>query len=579
MKHILKTICTKSVIRLLSTAFLILLLPLLVTSFLSISSMNRELREKSISAFQDSVENIGNNIENQFMLINEMGNNIYLLDKLDRLINIPYQTDLYDRFSTINMIHNSISFVKESNPFIESIQVYLPQLGKVINSRGTPGGSVLQLNSNRYEELIQNKLTNLSGIFFQDDGEICLLFILSQKEPNSLIRIALSKEYLENYLFMFATMENEGFLLRDEKDRIIASSSFPSQWFETELDEFRADGISYRIFRTNLDQIGLELICAAETEAVYYSASKSTLFSGIFLCLLVFGTLLYLFILWNLIRKPLKKLIESFQQMENGCLNIRIPTDGVPKEFYSLYMSFNHMTEYVSGLIEREYMQKILLQKSELKQLQAQINPHFLYNSFFLLQRFIQHEMTEEAAALSKKLGIFFRYVTKAKEDFVPLCEEHEHAKIYLDIQEMRFQKRIEIRCETVPSQFEKLQVPKMILQPIVENSFQHGLSNKAENGLLILSYQTFENRLVILIEDNGNEMTDEELLSLQEQIRRVTSDEPVTVETTGLLNIARRLYFFSGGKSFLKADRSPLGGLRIQIILEDNNVSDNDCG
>lgn len=570
----------RSVIRLLSIAFLILLLPLLFVSFMSIDGMNQQLKEESLLNFQESVEDIGDSIEKQLLQINDMGNNIYLLDKLDRLVKIPYQMELYDRLSVINVIHNSISFIKESNPLIKGIQVYIPQLNKIINSRGSSAGSIQELDSTRYQELFQEKVNSGDTLFFQDNGELCLLFVLSQNEPNCLIRITLSQEALASYLDMLSTMEHQGFLLRDDKGHVIVSASFPPGWQGEEEREFHSNGINYQIFKKELSQTGLELICAAETEGVYYSASKATFFSAMILCLLVLCTLAYLLILWNLIQKPLKKLVESFRQIENGCLNISISTETVPLEFHSLYTSFNHMTEYISGLIEREYLQKILLQKSELKQLQAQINPHFLYNSFFLLQRFIQHEMTEEAAALSKKLGIFFRYITRARDDMVPLLEEHEHAKIYMDIQEMRFQKRIEIRCDSVPIQFQTLMVPKMILQPIVENSFKYGLSNKVENGILSLSYMLSEpNYLTIVIEDNGDELSEQELKSLQEKLQQVTSDNPVSLETTGLLNIARRLYFFSKGKSFLRVERSNLGGLRIQMKLEDNHVPADDCG
>lgn len=218
-------------------------------------------------------------------------------------------------------------------------------------------------------------------------------------------------------------------------------------------------------------------------------------------------------------------------------------------------------------LIEKDYTQKLLLQKAELKQLQAQINPHFLYNSFFMLQRMIQTENIEDAQSVANALGVYFRYLTRNNMDHVKLSEEYRHAQNYAYIQGLRFSGRIQIDFEELPAGYADIPVPKLILQPILENAFNYGLANKMKDGLLQVHFHPDNEVLQIDIEDNGEELTDEKLCNLSNALLEVQSTG-TNVEMSGILNIQRRLIIFSNTHDSLHVSRSTLGGLRVSIIL-----------
>lgn len=209
----------------------------------------------------------------------------------------------------------------------------------------------------------------------------------------------------------------------------------------------------------------------------------------------------------------------------------------------------------------------MLLNKAELKQLQAQINPHFLYNSLFLLRRMIQDELYEEACHMSDTLGLYFQYITRNSQDYMPLSQEYRHAILYCEIQKLRFEGRIRVETDDLPGEYSSILVPKLIIQPILENAFNYGLRDKIEDGLLKVTVAPLDCELIISIEDNGEDLSDEQLEKLRTNLQTAATGTSLQ-EMTGILNIQRRLGIYSDGSGCLKASRSSLGGLCIRLFL-----------
>ena len=162
------------------------------------------------------------------------------------------------------------------------------------------------------------------------------------------------------------------------------------------------------------------------------------------------------------------------------------------------------MVKELKTLIEQSYKQKILVQRAEMKQLQSQINPHFLYNSFFILNTMARTEDYENIEKFTEQLGRYFQFITRSAADEVPLEKEVEHARVYTEIQAMRYSNRIKAYFEELPEEFWGIVVPRLILQPIIENAFEHGLGMVKKNGILTVSFEKLQNGLHIIIENNG---------------------------------------------------------------------------
>jgi two-component system sensor histidine kinase YesM len=170
-------------------------------------------------------------------------------------------------------------------------------------------------------------------------------------------------------------------------------------------------------------------------------------------------------------------------------------------------------------------------------------------------------ERIEQFTAL---LGEYFQFVTRNASDEISLQQEIHHARMYTEIQELRFSRRIRIRFEPLPQELGGIKVPRLIVQPIIENAFKHSLEGKSQDGSMIVRFEAYDEEVRIVVEDNGEGLTDEAVARIEHSLEN--GDE--RIETTGMVNIHRRLRMTFGGDGGLKVARSPLGGLQASLCI-----------
>jgi two-component system sensor histidine kinase YesM len=165
-------------------------------------------------------------------------------------------------------------------------------------------------------------------------------------------------------------------------------------------------------------------------------------------------------------------------------------------------------------------------------------------------------------------MGKYFQYITRNSNFPIAIEKEVDHARIYAEIQSLRFAGHISIVFDPLPENFIALTVPPLILQPLLENAFIHGLEDLEDEGKLHVSFavldQEGERVFRISVEDNGNLLPDEALMNLQSTL----GGREMPQSLTGLLNINYRLKLLYQNSGCLQADRSELGGLRISILI-----------
>lgn len=169
---------------------------------------------------------------------------------------------------------------------------------------------------------------------------------------------------------------------------------------------------------------------------------------------------------------------------------------------------FNQMVIDIKELIDKNYVMAIRERESELSALQAQINPHFLYNtldSLYWQALQVNSELAEDIYALSK----LFRLVLSKGQDLIPIAREKELIYYYLQIQKMRFQKKLQYTI-AIEENILAYKIPKLILQPFVENAIVHGLESTGENSRIEVTGQLEQNHIVFRVKDNGVGMTKE---------------------------------------------------------------------
>jgi len=223
------------------------------------------------------------------------------------------------------------------------------------------------------------------------------------------------------------------------------------------------------------------------------------------------------------------------------------------------------MLAKLQALIDQDFKQKLMMQKAELKQLQSQINPHFLYNSFFIMNSLARTGDTERIELFTNMLGDYFRFITRDGEDNVLLAEEIKHARTYTEIQKLRFSRRIRVQFDELPPEMERIRVPRLIVQPIIENAYEHSLEQMTEDGMLRITFAASDQEALIIVENNGGDMSDAEIEQLQSRVTAAAESH----EMTGIANIHRRINLTYGEGSGIWLSRSELNGLQVVIRIK----------
>lgn len=560
--------------------FLAVLLPLMTFSLLYLRHNNLKQREQALDAIQSNNDSYIARLDENLQQIYTANLHMIEQDLLRDLAVIYPYLSTYERSIRINLIREQLSSLCSSSPFLETAHAYLFNYHLMYNSDNYHSGSYCTLTEEETDFFRHLSKTHGFVEYYQSplDGERKLSVFMApfSSSPGFAVNFILSKDALQSYLeanssypdeFYLFDMEN-GFSLSNLPSTLSKEmESFLEQNVDTaaSCQKIELHGKTYTAFISRMEfSDGIYLRLISDTSllpSIHYSYGLLFLFFFLVIC----ASILFFIGIYRMVHKPLSKLTDAFDEVEHGNFQVQIVQTG-NDDFAYLYHAFNNMALKLSHLIERDYNQKLLLQKAEMKQLQAQINPHFLYNSFFMLQRMIRFE-PEEASQVANALASCFRYITKNSMDHVTLAEEYVHMKNYVYIQGLRFSGRIQIDLEELPARFASLSVPKLILQPILENAFQYGLKNKICDGLIRVHFLAKEHSLLMSIEDNGEELSEELLVALQKKLQN-SAHSSAGVEMSGILNIQRRLHIFSNDRDSLEISRSPLGGLCATITF-----------
>ena len=234
------------------------------------------------------------------------------------------------------------------------------------------------------------------------------------------------------------------------------------------------------------------------------------------------------------------------------------------EEFNYVTAEFNKMKEYLEYYTKRRYEQEIVMKQMELDHLQEQIKPHFLYNCFANISNLCKSYDVEKVEKLSQALSKYYSYVTRTGKELVSLRAEYEHMKNYLTIQKIRFENRVFIEVEELPQTGDNVEVPRLILQPIVENAYKYVFEHVEKEGKLIVRTAESETDVTITIEDSGYQMGEDVIRRIQDALEKEGGC------ITGLGNLQKRLQFMDTGNK-IRAERSGLGGVKMRLTARKN--------
>ncbi|MCZ8522651.1 MULTISPECIES: sensor histidine kinase [Paenibacillus] len=319
-------------------------------------------------------------------------------------------------------------------------------------------------------------------------------------------------------------------------------------------------GEAYLVSYVKSRQLGWYLVDYVPLEKVLAPiASARSWFYGAAAVLLAAGAAAS-YLLYRNVQLPIRNLIRGVRRMKEGDLSSRIAYRA-DNEFDDLIGHYNEMAEQIQRLIEDVYTEKLRSREATLKQLQSQINPHFLYNSLFFIINSAMLDDRDSVTAMAHHLAEYYRYTTRVENQQVTLRDELELVGHYLSIHHLRMH-RLEYTVQ-VPEEMMGEPVPRLLLQPIVENAVVHGIEARAGGGAIWITGEQDGEYNRMIVEDNGAALTEAKLREMKAGLQ----EEEAGDMGCGTWNVHRRLQMGFGEGAGLTFEPAAGGGLRAILV------------
>lgn len=521
----------------------------------------------------------------QLRLIAEEGKKFNDDDKISHYMGIRQKLDFL-------MTRSKQSFTL---PGIDSFYVYLQNQSAVIDSKTTYYEEITEENVDFLNKLKDKnykggwfiaKPINYTTLNAKEDSlfnrkvlSYCE-YIFDENNKTDAISINFRDDFINDHYNNIRTGIDGNFIVVDENS-IVISSREESQLGQS--DE-QISEINNRIKENKTDSGSFFYIQNNESKYIVYTISPYTKWRYIveipshsilgkiyeiqnFIMIIILVTIILVFLitiaLSDFFYKPLEKLVSAMQQIESRNLKIRI-YDKRTDEYSKVYNGFNNMVVELKSLINDLTNEKILKKEAEIKLLQAQINPHFLYNTLESIHSMAKLNRVAEISQMVSALSSFFRTSLSSGKDIVLLEEAVKLAVNYLIIQNIRFKDKISYGIN-VPQNLLSCRVPKLILQPVVENSIYHGIEKKKGTGTVWISAQIIDDCLQLLVEDDGEGISEKVLKDIQQSIDNDSFEDS---KNFALKNINRQIKLKYGNGYGLVIQSISGTGTRVIITL-----------
>ncbi|GAB6929472.1 hypothetical protein JCM10914A_34550 [Paenibacillus sp. JCM 10914] len=561
--------------------FLLILLPLVIISLFAIERSRDILYHQAVERTEMALSSAMNhfdlalqNVEEISTLIsgdsgiNELLNKNSVNFSAQSIVDFSYILDQLPLFVSVNRFVSQITIYHQaSNRFISThyggkkLEGELEQewLVEAARRNGT-GISYVMSESPVTDTVTFGQITNTDSISL-----IRAMDLYNSERQSNLLVVSFSKSKLLNIMKTLLPSESSRISLLNDRGEVVVETGS----VDTEI----SDKDMKVMIDSDYSKWSLEMV-QAKSE-LYTETDQLRLFTVAIIGLSILLAIIISWVVYSGIAAPVLKLSRGMKRLSSGELNIHVDTKR-KDEFGFLIQSFNKMAVMQKHLIEDHYEQQLRLTTTELKFLQSQINPHFLYNTldsiYWMAKNYDADEISEMVINLSK----FFRLSLNKGREMFTIEESIVHLHYYLRIQQLRFMDNFEVNYE-ISEDSRAVPILKLLLQPLVENAIIHGMEGKSSGGRVVISsHIEKEKTVVISVKDNGPGIGEERLRYMQHELelmdaRRVpnsTQDDEHVKDLFGLRNVLGRMKLYYGHEAKLAVDSVVGVGTTVTIYL-----------
>ena len=372
-------------------------------------------------------------------------------------------------------------------------------------------------------------------------------------------------------LFLQGYSKIAGMTISDENGSILFYDKqiikIPEQLYEKQGSgeyENREYIMSYGISKST----GWRLCMAESKEELFHNQRQMLAALVCILIVIVAGAILISNRCFNIITENFKRLVKGMEEVKKGNLTTQVEAEN-QDEISLLIHEFNSMMQRVDTLVKTVESKQVLLKEAEIKALQQQINPHFMHNIMETIMGLASEGMDREVITVSKCMSAMLRYNTHF-ENITTVKEELKQIKNYVTVLKIRFEDRFEVFYD-VDEECLGCEIVKLTLQPMVENAISHGLKDTYSDGMLRIRIKKEEDKISIMVYDNGTGMEAEQLAELNERLHD-TSEHPLQYieqyKSLGILNVHLRFKLYFGDDYSMEIFSKEKRGTCISISI-----------
>ncbi len=400
------------------------------------------------------------------------------------------------------------------------------------------------------------------------------LMDFTRTTPLCFIAIGINRDSFEDICQNAMTSPNEGYLIFNQEGELLCDTGFsPDEiknfvqrriqqaGWEKDVESFFFKGNYITCCNISGDS---SIVCNIIPSSTFTNFVKKMVFVvfGAFTLMILF-LLVLLFLMYRFINLPLMELTEGISKLSDGDFSQRIKVSS-NDEIGDVARAFNKMIEDINSLINENYIIKMKEKENELASLQAQINPHFLYNTLNSLYWQALNQDNEELADNIFSLSRLFQLVLSRGKQEIFVENEFELIEHYLEVQKMRFNSKLQYSIE-LDDKIRREKFSKLLLQPFVENSIEHGFSNKTSECNLFIRGYLKDNNMIFEIKDSGTGMSEEEIHKLFSTDTKVGHDR---VGGYAIKNIIDRIKLLYGERGSVRIESEIDIGTSVTITV-----------
>jgi len=534
--------------------FLAVIVPTIILSFLAIDSGIRIVKNEVIASASNYtgmlLDHFDRNLENYEALAYAFGVDGEV-NYLNSFLNVD--DDMIWRY--VNLIEH-LNLLSKASDFDANVVIFLGNRQRLLHSNGIMDiKNLYPVNGHAFADKKNGKWVLSDDPIIGEEQVLTFTFSrdFNGNNDNVVVVVEISLSGVKRILRNFGVFRGGSVYLIDSKgnpiyvdrpsgfDLIGLSSLVVSSVEKTNHLEFLSFNEKYWVTFQKSGKTGMTLGMYFPEYQIVQPIYEIRNWLKIFLiastCLTVFFTM----ITYKNVLSPVGILIEAMRKVSKGDFNVRI-LENERNEFGFLFTQFNRMISKINSLITDVYVEKSKSQDAQLKYLQSQINPHFLYNCLYTVYHLISSDKPTGAADMVMYLGEYFRYSTRSNKDLVRFEEELENVNFYIKLQQMRYINRF-IYYQEIEDDVRQLIIPRLVLQPIIENAIIHGIEKSANYGEVKVIAAKEKSNLVITVTDSGEGIKEEKLNEIRKGMNDMSyDDDDDAAAGSGLINTHWRL-------------------------------------